>query len=92
MATGYDFHLTLIDLPLGTYRLMWETQHAMVDQMVGADKEFLVAIDDVVIFDVHCNVKRKFQPAPPLIMDHFTVQQYHQMQIYAYSNSNPMIT
>ena len=59
MATGYDFHRTFVDLPVGSYRLVWETLHAIVPQTSGVEKEFLVAIDDVIIFDGPCYTKRK---------------------------------
>ena len=66
VATGRDFHLTLLDLPSGTYRFVWETLHAMVNQRILFDKEFLVAIDDVIIFDMPCCIKRKLQLIPTL--------------------------
>ena len=56
---GFDFHQAFIDIPEGSYQLIWEVQ---LDQLepVETVKNYHAAIDDIEISPKLCNQMRKF--------------------------------
>ena len=55
---GFDFHQALVDLPRGSYQLIWEVKLDTSDP-IEVERNYRAAIDDIKVVNMTCDQMRK---------------------------------